>query len=108
MRDHALWISCYSAEQIPDLWRPWASAPDEAPDWLLALDRSIRKVISSASGGIPDVVAWNDEDSTSSALFVECKGTKESFKEGQEDWLTAALENDLDRQQFAVAVRTFV
>ena len=107
VRDHAFWISCYSASQIPNLWRPWAKAPDEAPHWLLALDRNIRRLVSNAKGGIPDVVAWNDDDSRESALFVECKGTNESFKEGQEDWVAAALACGLHRTQFAVAVRTF-
>ena len=108
VRDHAVWISCYNPAQIPELWRSWAQAPEEAPDWLLALDRQIRSQISARTGGIPDVVAWNDNDPLGSALLVECKGPKESFKEGQEDWVTAALRHQFAPEQFAVAVRTFV
>lgn len=107
IRDNAFWLSCYSPDQIPDLWRPWTKAPKEAPDWLLSLEDDIRQAISAATGGIPDVVAWNNENSKQSALFVECKGTKESFKEGQEDWVTAALQSGIAPEQFAVAIRTF-
>jgi hypothetical protein len=105
VRDHAYWISCYSAGQIPPIWRAWARAPEEAPRWLLEIDRAIRARTGSTSGGIPDVIAWNDDDPVHSALLVECKGAKESFKEGQEDWVTAALQAGLLRTQFAVAVR---
>jgi hypothetical protein len=108
VREHAYWISCYRADQIPAIWRAWARSPGEAPQWLLEIDRAIRVRIGSTSGGIPDVVAWNDDEPVRSALLVECKGAKESFKEGQEDWVTAALQVGLSRTQFAVAVRMSV
>jgi len=108
IREHAFWISCYRPRQIPSLWRPWACAPEEAPKWLLELDRRIRSTIGVARGGIPDVVAWSDTAPLESALFVECKGPTETFKEGQEDWLAAALTEGLLVEQVAVAVRSFV
>jgi len=108
VRNHAYWVSCYRADQVPELWRPWVRAPDEAPDWLQSLDRRIRAEIKAPTGGIPDVVAWNDDDPLESALLVECKGPKESFKEGQEDWVAAAIRHGISPQQLAVAVRTFV
>ena len=108
VRDHALWISSYSPGQIPAIWRPWTAAPSEAPEWLLTLDREVRKATGRAAGGIPDVVAWNDRDPRESALLVECKGAMESFKEGQEDWVVAVLACGVDREQLAVAVRQFI
>lgn len=107
IRDHAFWISSYSPSQIPTLWRPWARGPKELPGWLLTLDSNIRAITHRLTGGIPDVVAWNNGDSANSALFVECKGLREPFKEGQQDWVAAALELRVDDQQIAVAVRTF-
>ena len=91
IREQAFWFSSYSPRQSPSLWRPWARAPEEAPAWLRDVDARIRLTISSSLGGIPDVIAWNGQGSLSSALFVECKGPKETFKEAQEDWITTAL-----------------
>lgn len=108
IRDHAFWISSYAPSQIPAIWRPWTCGPDEAPAWLRALDRRVRAFTGRSRGGIPDVVAWNDRDPDASAIFVECKGTKESFKEGQEDWVAAALTLGLSDEQISVAVRQFV
>jgi hypothetical protein len=108
VRDHAVWISSYSPSQIPSLWRPWTSGPSEAPSWLLELDREIRALTSRASGGIPDVVAWNNDNARATALFVECKGLKETFKESQEDWVAAAIDCGIRSSQIAVAVRLFV
>jgi hypothetical protein len=109
VRDHALWISSYSPGQIPAVWRAWTAAPNEAPEWLLKLDDEVRQMTGHATGGIPDVVAWNESDPLVSALLVECKGPKESFKEGQEDWVVAAaFAHGLGLHQLAVAVRQFV
>lgn len=104
IRQHAYWISCYSPSQIPALWRPWAWAPEEAPKWLLKLDRDVRQRTDDAKGGVPDVVAWNDEN-LGSALFFECKGRRERSKEGQGDWLAFALQLGVRGEQSAVAVR---
>jgi hypothetical protein len=67
----------------------------------------IRERINSPAGGLPDVVAWNDDHPSHSAMFVECKGLKEDFKEAQEDWLWAALCEGIKVSQFAVSVRAF-
>jgi hypothetical protein len=107
IRDHAFWISSYAPSQIPALWRPWTKGPNEAPDWLLALDGRIRAITNRPTGGIPDVVAWNDNNSNESALLIECKGPVEPFKEGQEDWVSAALGLGIVDQQVGVAVRMF-
>jgi hypothetical protein len=56
---------------------------------------------------LPDVVAWNDNHPSRSALFVECKGVKEDFGEAQEDWLWAALREGIKVSQFAVSIRAF-
>ena len=108
VREHAVWISCYRPDQVPALGRPYAIAPEDAPGWLRALDAEIRAATGHRQGGIPDVVAWDDVEPLASALFVECKGATESFKEGQEDWVSAALERGLQSDQFAVAIRRFV
>lgn len=107
VRDHAVWISSYNPSQIPLIWRPWTIGPSEAPTWLLQLDREVRVLTLRATGGIPDVVAWNADDPRSSALLVECKGPKETFKESQEDWVSAAVECGINTSQLAVAIRYF-
>jgi hypothetical protein len=56
---------------------------------------------------MPDVVAWNDNDPLGSAIFIECKGPRESFKEAQEDWVRAAQNSGVEASQIAVAVRPF-
>ena len=81
-RAHAYWFSAYQPGQIPAIWRPWTRAPSEAPAWFLELDAAIRTATRRATGGNPDVVAWDDDTPLGTALFVECKGAKESFKEG--------------------------
>ena len=107
VRDHAVWVSSYSPSQIPPIWRPWAVSPAEAPDWLQEIDRRIRVRTGAATGGLPDVIAWNNRDPIASAILVECKGRRESFKEGQEEWLRTALEEGVSLDQVAVAVRPF-
>jgi hypothetical protein len=79
----------------------------ELPAWLERLDTAIRGRIRAKKGGMPDVVAWNDEDSLYSALFVECKGLQESVKEAQEDWVWGALEAGGSEAQIVVSVRPF-
>jgi VRR-NUC domain len=106
-RDHAFWFSGYSVARVPSIWRPWVSSLAEAPDWLVSLDRPIRQRIASRKGGMPDVVAWDDLDPLGSAIFIECKGPRETFKPAQEDWLWAALRAGVRRPQIAVAIRTF-
>ena len=108
VRQHAVWVSGYRPDQVPALWRPYAVAPEDAPAWLRVLDAEIRAVTGHRQGGIPDVVAWDDENPLASALFVECKGATESFKEGQEDWVSEALARGVRPEQIAVAVRRFV
>jgi hypothetical protein len=76
----AFWISPYTTTRVPALWEPWILSMAGLPSWLSHLR---------------------------TAIFVECKGPKESFKEGQEDWLWAALREGMDRSQFAVSVRPF-
>ena len=56
---------------------------------------------------MPDVVAWNDQGSLRSALFVECKGPKEGFREAQEDWVCGAFESGVRVAQIAVSVWPF-
>jgi hypothetical protein len=80
---------------------------DELPTWLEELDSAIRVKITSPRGGMPDVVAWNDEHPLRSALFVECKGPKERFKESQEDWISAAFARGLKVSRVAISVRPF-
>jgi hypothetical protein len=106
-RDHAFWFSGYSVARVPSLWRPWVSSLAEAPDWLVSLDRTIRQHISSRKGGMPDVVAWDDLDPLGSAIFIECKGPRETFKPAQEDWVCGALRAGVGLRQIAVAVRPF-
>jgi hypothetical protein len=103
----AFWISPYTTTRVPALWEPWILSMAGLPSWLSQLDTAVRQQITSPKGGIPDVVAWNDDGPLRTAIFVECKGPKESFKEGQEDWLWAALREGMDRSQFAVSVRPF-
>ena len=106
-RDHAFWFSGYNAAKVPAIWRPWVRTLDLAPAWLRSLNTAIRQRISSPKGGMPDVVAWNDLDSLGSAVFIECKGRGESFKEAQEDWVWAALKAGIRPTQIAVAVLPF-
>lgn len=107
VRENAVWVSSYLPARVPQLWRPWTIGPAQAPGWLTRLDRAIRGMIPAPKGGIPDVVAWSEEAPLESALFVECKGETEDFKEAQEDWVAAAIEAGVRADQFAVAVRTF-
>lgn len=108
VREHAFWISSYSTARLPEIWRPWTLGLQQMPAWLDELDREVGRLASDLKGGVPDVIAWNDERSSSSALFVECKGAKEGFRENQEDWVAAALACGIERAQLAVAVRQFV
>lgn len=71
VRSYTFWISCYAPSKIPEIWRPWMRAPSEMPAWLLNLDAETRKLVGHATGGIPDVVAWDDDSPIDSALFVE-------------------------------------
>jgi VRR-NUC domain len=92
---------------VPSDWRPWGRILDDAPDWLVSLNTSIRQQISSRTGGMPDVVAWNDHDPLRSAIFIECKGRGEPFRETQEDWVWAACRAGVGITQIAVSVRPF-
>ncbi len=107
IRPEAFWVSSYSPERVPDLWRPWVLAPAEMPGWLADLDRRGRRRTGRKSGGIPDVVAWDPERPEESALFVECKGLTEGVREGQEDWVAAAILEGAEAERFAVAIRIF-
>jgi hypothetical protein len=70
VRDHAFWFSGFGTRHIPEIWRPWLRECSRSamPDWLAALDETIRARIASQAGGMPDVVAWNDRQSLRSAL----------------------------------------
>ena len=107
IRDHAFWFSAYNTANMPKIWRPWVRSMDELPAWLEELDSAIRVKITSPRGSMPDVVAWNDARPLRSALFVECKGPKEKFKESQEDWISAAFTKGLKVSQVAISVRSF-
>jgi hypothetical protein len=107
IRDHAFWFSAYNTANMPKIWRPWVRSMDELPPWLEELDSVIRVKITSRRGGMPDVVAWNDDHPLRSALFVECKGPKEKFKESQEDWISIAFAKGLEVSHVAVSVRPF-
>jgi hypothetical protein len=65
----------------------------ELPAWLKEIDHDIRRRISSAAGGVPDVVGWNEDDPQTSARFIECKAIGETIKESQQDWVTDAISN---------------
>lgn len=107
-RDHACWFSEYQPGRVPGIWRPWVSSLGEAaPPWLRSLNAFIREHLAAPRGGMPDVVAWNDAHPLTSAIFVECKGPKEAFKEAQEDWIWAARRADVGLHQLAVSVRPF-
>jgi hypothetical protein len=105
--DHAFWFSAYNTANMPKIWRPWVRSMDELPPWLKEFDSIIRVKITSQHGGMPDVVAWNDDHPLRSALFVECKGPKEKFKESQEDWISAAFVKGLEVSHVAISVRSF-
>ncbi len=107
VRPEAYWISGFAPSQIPDLWRPWALGPAEAPAFLKELDLSLRSRVSALKGGMPDVVAWDPDQRLETVLFVECKGPKEKNKEAQEDWVTATIEEGVPASSFAVAIRVF-
>lgn len=108
VRDHAFWFSGYNANLVPEHWRPWVrTLGPESPAWLLSLDHDVRLRIPSKGGGMPDVVAWKENESRASAIFVECKGRFESIKEAQEDWVFAAQAVGIRLSQIAVSVRPF-
>ena len=73
----------------------------------MSLDGEFRVRIRSRRGGMPDVVAWNENDPLESAIFVECKGRGESITEAQEDWVSAAQRAGIRPVQVAVSVRPF-
>ncbi|MGI8538721.1 MAG: VRR-NUC domain-containing protein, partial [Rubrobacteraceae bacterium] len=108
VRQEAFWVCSYAPSKVPDLWRPWSIDPRNLPDWLKKLDKDIRAKLTTKTGGIPDVAAWDDDRPLETIVFIECKGPKEDIKEGQEDWLSAALGYGLSESNFAVAVRPFV
>ncbi len=108
VRDYAFWFSGYNAVAIPQPWRPWVrTIGPESPRWLMSLDGEVRVRIRSRRGGMPDVVAWNENDPLESAIFVECKGRGESITEAQEDWVSAAQRAGIRPVQVAVSVRPF-
>jgi hypothetical protein len=108
VRDHSFWFSGYKPSGVPEIWRPWVCPFAEAPYWLSSLDESVRQLIPSRKwDGMPDVVAWNDNGSLGSAIFIECKGPREAFRDTQEDWAWAASRAGLQPTQIAVAVRPF-
>src|SRR5262249_39434081 len=102
------WFSEYNPASVPSIWRPWVrSLSGETPSWLAKLDMSVRKRASSRRGGMPDVVAWSEDEPLGSAIFVECKGPRESVGEAQEDWVWAARQAGVDLSQIAVSLRPF-
>jgi VRR-NUC domain len=108
VRDCAFWFSGYSPGAIPKLWRQWVQTfGAESSSWLASLDREVRLRIHSKRGGMPDVVAWNEDDPLASAIFVECKGRGEPIAEAQEDWVSAAQRAGIRPVQVAVSVRPF-
>jgi len=105
VRDYAFWFSGYPGA-IPKPWRQWVQTfGADSPSWLASLDREVRLRIHSKRGGMPDVVAWNEDDPLASAIFVECKGRRESITEAQEDWVSAAQRAGIRPVQVAVSVR---
>lgn len=108
VRDHAFWFNNYASDKFPDLWRAWTKQPhDEPAEWLGDLDAAIRRRVASKRGGLPDVVAWNDERPLATAIFMECKGPRERIGANQEDWLWAALQEGVRLDQVAECVRPF-
>jgi VRR-NUC domain len=106
IRDHAYWFSGYDTTRMPAIWRPWVSTlATGSPAWLRSLDATIRELIPSRAGGMPDVVAWNDVDSLASALFVECKSHGEPVSDAQEDWVWAARMAGVTLDQIIVSIR---
>jgi|GEM_PF-1327064 len=107
VRDRAFWFSAFNTAKMPEIWRPWVRSMDELPPWLENLDSAIRQIIRAPAGGMPDVVAWNKKSPLLSAIFVECKGLNETFKEAQEDWMGAALRKGVRNSQFGVSIRAW-
>jgi lactoylglutathione lyase len=106
IRQHAYWFSQFQPTLVPEIWRPWVrSLRVDAPAWLAAMDRSLRRHMAAPLGGMPDVVAWDDADPMHSALFVECKASKESLLEAQEDRAHAAAHVGIELHQLPVSVR---
>ena len=107
-REHAFWFSEYNPTVIPPTWRPWVrSLRDQAPQWLTSLDTAVREHVSSPRGGMPDVVAWDEDEPLRSAIFVECKAPREAVAEAQEDWVWAARHAGVRLSQIAVSLRPF-
>jgi hypothetical protein len=113
VRDKAYWFTPGGFYEFPVRWRPWArSIPrrtvkvlPKPPGWLVDLDQEVRAHMSVPIGGIPDVIAWNETDPKGTAIFVECKGASEPFREGQEDWMWAACQFGVDPTQVAISIR---
>jgi hypothetical protein len=115
VRDHAYWFSGFGISTLPEIWKPWARGFRDAPDWLTSLDARVQKRIVATGidatrrkpgDGMPDVVAWDDSDPLSSALFIECKGG-EAFGQSQEDWVWGARRAGVRVAQLAVSLRPF-
>jgi hypothetical protein len=108
VRDQAFWFSEYNPSSVPNLWQPWVrSLRGQTPTWLALLDATVRQHLSSKRGGMPDVVAWSEEEPLRSAIFVECKGPREAVSEAQEDWIWAARHAGVELSQLAVSLRPF-
>jgi hypothetical protein len=108
IRDQAFWFSEYNPRSVRSIWQPWVrSLKGETPTWLAVLDSTVRQHVSSTRGGMPDVVAWSEEEPLRSAIFVECKGPREAVSETQEDWIWAARHAGVDLSQIAVSLRPF-
>jgi hypothetical protein len=105
VREHAFWVTAFDAKRLPSMWRDWVLPIRNVP--LRRIDDAARERVGSRRGGIPDVVAWNTNDSKRSALFVECKGAKERFDQAQEDWLWTVTRHGLSESQCSVSVRPF-
>jgi hypothetical protein len=108
VRDQAFWFSEYNPSSVPNLWQPWVrSLRGQTPTWLALLDATVRQHLLSKRGGMPDVVAWSEEEPLRSAIFVECKGPREAVSEAQEDWIWAARHAGVELSQLAVSLRPF-
>ena len=96
-------------KHIPTIWRPWLRENSQSamPDWLASLNVAIRAKITSSRRRHARRRRWNDRQSLRSAIFVECKGPRESFSQAQEDWVWAAHDSGLALSQIAVSLRPF-
>ena len=98
LRD-AGWVDTFGS--APKEWAEWLVKPNSFPSALEHFVNEIKHA-TGRKGGKPDIVAWRG-NSLAQAVFIEYKGPRDTIKQGQVEWLQAALRAGMSLEQYAIA-----